>query len=140
MVREAHGYKFHWAVADYLQRAARHIASKVDVDQAYAVGKAAVDLAVKGSNAVMPTIVRKASKPYKWTIGHVPLAEVANVEKKLPRDYITEDGFGITAPCRRYLEPLIGGEAYPPYKDGLPEYVRIKGVSVRRKLKTEYKA
>src|SRR5690242_2611551 len=97
MIREAHGYKYHWAVADYLQRSARHIASKVDVDQAYAVGKAAVELAVKGVNAAMPTIVRKASKPYKWTVGHVPLAEVANVEKKLPADYISADGFGITA-------------------------------------------
>jgi len=140
MVREAHGYKYHWAVADYLQRAARHIASKVDVDQAYAVGKAAVDLAVKGVNAVMPTIVRKSSKPYKWTVGHVPLAEVANVEKKMPPEYITADGFGITDPCRRYLEPLIGGEAFPPFKDGLPDYVRIKGVPVKRKLKTEFKA
>jgi len=139
MIREAHGYKYHWAVADYLQRAARHIASKVDVEQAYAVGKAAVDLAVKGVNAVMPTIVRKASKPYKWTIGHVPLGEVANKEKKLPREYITPDGFGITDACRRYLEPLTGGEAYPPYKDGLPDYVRLKGVSVRKKLKTEFK-
>jgi 6-phosphofructokinase 1 len=139
MIREAHGYKYHWAVADYLQRSARHIASKVDVDQAYAVGKAAVELAVKGVNAVMPTIVRKASKPYRWVIGHVPLADVANQEKKLPRDYITADGFGITDPCRKYLEPLIGGEAYPPYKDGLPDYVRIKGVPVRKKLKTEFK-
>src|ERR1700742_2105753 len=139
MVREAHGYKYHWAVADYLQRAARHIASKVDVDQAYAVGKAAVELAVKGVNAVMPTIVRKASKPYKWTIGHIPLAEVANKEKKLPRDYITEDGFGITAACRRYLQPLIAGEAYPPYKDGLPDYVKIKGAPVRKKVKTDFK-
>ena len=138
MVREAHGYKYHWAVADYLQRSARHIASKVDVDQAYAVGKAAVELAVKGANAVMPTIVRKASKPYKWTIGQVPLGEVANKEKKVPREYITEDGFGITEPCRRYLEPLVAGEAYPPYKDGLPDYVRIKGVPVRRKLKTDF--
>ena len=109
------------------------------MDQAYAVGKAAVELAVKGVNAVMPTIVRKASKPYKWTTGHVPLSDVANVEKKLPPEYITEDGFGITDACRRYLEPLIGGEAYPPYKDGLPEYVRIKGVPVRRRVKTEFK-
>ena len=139
MVREAHGFKYHWAVADYLQRAARHIASRVDVEQAYAVGKAAVELAVKGVNAVMPTIVRKASKPYKWTIGHVPLAEVANKEKKLPPDYIREDGFGITAACRRYLEPLIAGEAYPPYRDGLPDYVRIRGVAVRRKLRSEFK-
>jgi 6-phosphofructokinase 1 len=138
MVREAHGYKYHWAVADYLQRSARHIASKVDSDQAYAVGKAAVELAVKGINAVMPIIVRKASKPYKWTIGHVPLVEVANKEKKVPREYITEDGFGITAACRRYLQPLVAGEAYPPYKDGLPDYVKIKGAPVRKKLKTEF--
>jgi ATP-dependent phosphofructokinase / diphosphate-dependent phosphofructokinase len=139
MVREAHGYKYHWAVADYLQRSARHIASRVDVEQAYAVGKAAVELAVRGVNAVMPTIVRKASRPYKWAIGHVPLSEVANKEKKLPREYIREDGFGITAACRRYLEPLIAGEAYPPYRDGLPDYVHIKGVAVRRKLKGEFK-
>ena len=139
MVREAHGYKYHWAVADYLQRAARHIASRTDVEQAYACGKAAVELAVKGLNAVMPTIVRKSARPYKWVIGHVPLAEVANKEKKIPRDFITADGFGITAACRRYLEPLIAGEAYPPYKDGLPDYVRIKGAPVRRKLKSEFK-
>jgi 6-phosphofructokinase len=139
MVRAAHGYKYHWAVADYLQRAARHIASRVDVEQAYAVGKAAVELAVKGVNAVMPVIVRKAHRPYRWTIGHVALSEVANKEKKLPPQYIRPDGFGITEACRRYLEPLIGGEAYPPYKNGLPEYVRIKGTSVRRKLKSDFK-
>ena len=139
MVREAHGYKYHWAVADYLQRSARHVASRVDVDQAYAVGKAAVELAVKGVNAVMPAIVRKSSKPYRWSIGQVPLSEVANQEKKVPRDYITADGFGITEPCRRYLQPLTVGEAYPPYKDGLPAYVRIKGVSVKRKLTTDFK-
>jgi 6-phosphofructokinase len=139
MVREAHGYKYHWAVADYLQRAARHVASKVDVQQAYAVGKAAVELAVKGRNAVMPAIIRKSSKPYRWVIEAVPLAEVANVEKKVPRDYITEDGFGITEPCRRYLAPLIAGEDPPPYKDGLPQYVRIKGVPVKRRLKSDFK-
>ena len=139
MIREAHGYKYHWAVADYLQRAARHVASRVDVEQAYAVGKAAVELAVQGMNAVMPTIVRRSSRPYRWTIGHVPLAQVANLEKKLPRSFITADGFGITAACRRYLEPLIGGEAPPPYRNGLPEYVRIKGVAVRRKLTAEFK-
>jgi ATP-dependent phosphofructokinase / diphosphate-dependent phosphofructokinase len=138
MVREAHGYKYHWAVADYLQRSARHIASRVDVEQAYAVGKAAVELAARGVNAVMPTIVRKSSRPYRWVIGHVPLAAVANKEKKVPREYIREDGFGITAACRRYLEPLIAGEAYPPYRDGLPDYVRIKGVPVRRKLTSQY--
>ncbi|HEX3984889.1 MAG TPA: 6-phosphofructokinase, partial [Acidisoma sp.] len=139
MVREAHGYKFHWAVADYLQRAARHIASKVDVEQAYAVGKAAVELAVKGVSAVMPIIIRKSSRPYRWTVGHVPLGEVANREKKLPREFITADGFGITEACRRYLAPLIAGEDYPPYRDGLPAYVTLKGVPVRRKLGTEFK-
>jgi ATP-dependent phosphofructokinase / diphosphate-dependent phosphofructokinase len=139
MVREALGYKFHWAVADYLQRSARHIASRVDVEQAYAVGKAAVELAVRGVNAVMPTIVRKASRPYRWSIGHVPLEAVANQEKKLPREYIRADGFGITDACRRYLEPLIGGEAYPPYRAGLPDYVHIKGVRVKRKLTSDYK-
>jgi len=139
LVREAHGYKYHWAVADYLQRSARHVAAKVDVEQAYAVGKAAVELAVKGMNAVMPAIIRKSSKPYRWVIGHASLSEVANQEKKVPRDYITADGFGITEPCRRYLAPLIAGEAYPPYKDGLPAYVRIKGVTVKKKLSTDFK-
>jgi ATP-dependent phosphofructokinase / diphosphate-dependent phosphofructokinase len=139
IVREAHGYKYHWAVPDYLQRASRHVASKVDVQQAYAMGKAAVELAVSGKDAVMPTIIRKKSKPYKWVVGHVALSEVANVEKKLPRDFITEDGFGITEKCRAYLEPLIGGEDYPPYKNGLPDYVKIKGVAVKKKLNTEFK-
>ena len=139
LVKEQLGYKYHWAVADYLQRAARHIASKVDVEQAYAVGKAAVQFAVAGQNAVMPAIIRKSSKPYRWTIEAVPLSAVANVEKTVPRSFITADGFGITAACRRYLEPLIAGEDYPPYKNGLPDYVRIKGKSVRRKLKTTYK-
>jgi len=139
MVREAHGYKYHWAVADYLQRSARHIASRVDVEQAYAVGKAAVELAIKGVNAVMPTIVRKSSRPYRWGIGYVPLAEVANKEKKLPPEYLRPDGFGISEACRRYLEPLIAGEAYPPYKNGLPDYARIRGVGVRRKLKDDFK-
>ncbi len=135
MVREAHGYKFHWAVADYLQRAARHIASRVDVEQAYAVGKAAVEYAIAGRHGVMPAIKRLSSKPYRWKIVPVPLESVANVEKTVPRNFITADGFGITAPCRRYLEPLIGGEDYPPYKNGLPEYARLRGKSVRRRLK-----
>ena len=134
MVKEAFGYKFHWAVADYLQRAARHIASKTDVDQAYALGKAAVELALKGQNAVMPTIDRVSDKPYKWKVGVAPLSKVANVEKFMPRDFITADGFGITAKCRTYLLPLIKGEDYPPYKDGLPQYVRLKNVAVPKKL------
>jgi 6-phosphofructokinase len=134
MVKDALGYKFHWAVADYLQRAARHIASKTDVDQAYALGKAAVELAIKGQNAVMPTVDRVSNKPYKWKIGVAPLSKVANVEKFMPRDFITADGFGITAKCRTYLAPLIKGEDYPPFKDGLPQYVRLKNVAVPKKL------
>jgi 6-phosphofructokinase 1 len=138
MTQEAWGYKFHWAVADYLQRSARHIASKVDVAQAYAVGKAAVQLAVKGRNAIMPVIVRKSAKPYRWSIGEAPLSAVANQEKKVPRDFITSDGFGITAACRRYLAPLIAGEDYPPYVRGLPSYVSLKGLAVPKRLKTKF--
>jgi 6-phosphofructokinase 1 len=138
MTQQAFGYKFHWAVADYLQRSARHIASKVDVDQAYAVGKAAVELALKGRNAVMPVIVRKSSRPYRWTIGEAPLNAVANQEKKVPRHYITADGFGITAACRQYLSPLIHGEDYPPFVDGLPAYVTLKCLGVPKKLKKKF--
>jgi len=138
MVKEAHGYKYHWALADYLQRSARHIASKVDVEQAYAVGKAAVELALAGQNAVMPVIVRKSSRPYRWTIGSTDIAAVANKEKMVPRHFITADGFGITAAARRYLQPLIEGEAYPPYKDGLPQYATLRKAKVRRRLKTDF--
>jgi len=138
LVKDKLGYKYHWAVADYLQRAARHIASKVDVEQAYAVGKAAVELALKGHHAVMPAIVRVSDKPYRWKIGVAPLDKVANVEKMLPRDYITPDGFHITARGRRYLAPLIKGEDYPPYKDGLPRYVVLKNKPVRKKLKAGF--
>jgi len=138
LVKAKLGLKYHYAIADYLQRAARHIASKVDVEQAYAVGKAAVELALQGENAVMPTIVRKSDHPYRWSVGKVALAEVANKEKKMPREFITADGFGITAPCRRYLAPLIRGEDYPPYKDGLPAYVSLKNQRVAKKLKTEF--
>jgi 6-phosphofructokinase 1 len=138
LVKDRLGYKYHWAVADYLQRAARHIASKVDVEQAYAVGKAAVELALKGANAVMPTIVRVADKPYRWKIGTAPLAKVANQEKMLPRDYITRDGFHITAKGRRYLEPLIRGEDHPPYRDGLPRYVELRNVPVKRRLVADF--
>jgi len=134
MIKEALGYKFHWAVADYLQRAARHIASKTDVDQAYALGKAAVELALKGENAVMPAITRLSDKPYKWKIGVAQLKNVANVEKMMPRNFITKDGFGITEKCRAYLAPLIRGEDYPPYKEGLPQYVQLKNVGVTKKL------
>ncbi len=134
MVREALGYKYHWAVADYLQRAARHIASATDVAQAYAVGKAAVELALAGRNAVMPIIVRKSDKPYRWEIGEAPLAKVANVERRMPRSFISRDGFGITAAARRYLAPLIEGEDYPPYQNGLPRYVELENEMVKKKL------
>ena len=126
--------KYHWAVADYLQRSARHIASRTDVAQAYAVGKAAVELALKGRNAVMPAIVRKSDKPYRWSIGVAELKDVANVEKKMPRDYISGDGFHITDKCRRYLLPLIQGEDYPPFRNGMPDYARLKNVPVAKKL------
>ena len=138
MVKQDLGYKFHWAVADYMQRSARHIASKTDVDQAYALGKAAVELALNGENSVMPTIVRVSNKPYRWEIGKANLELVANVEKMMPRNFITEDGFGITQECRDYLLPLIIGEDYPPYKNGLPDYVRLKNSSVAKKLKTDF--
>ena len=138
LVKDRLGYKYHWAVADYLQRSARHIASKVDVEQAYAVGKAAVELALKGHNSVMPTIVRASNRPYRWKIGVAPLEKVANVEKMLPRDYITPDGFHITAKGRRYLAPLIRGEDYPPFRDGLPQYVVLKNRPVRKKLKAGF--
>jgi 6-phosphofructokinase 1 len=138
LVKSKLGLKYHYAIADYLQRAARHIASKVDVAQAYAMGKAAVELALRGENAVMPTIVRKSDKPYRWTVGKVALAAVANKEKMMPRDFITADGFGITAACRRYLAPLIQGEDYPPYKNGLPAYVSLKNQRVAKKLPGEF--
>jgi 6-phosphofructokinase len=136
MIREELGYKYHWAVADYLQRAARHIASRTDVEQAYAMGKAAVDLALAGRNSVMPTVVRTSSRPYRWKIGEARLSRVANVEKMMPRNFITPDGFGITKRCRDYLEPLVQGEDYPPYgRDGMPKYVQLKNVAVAKKLK-----
>lgn len=139
LVKDKLGYKYHWAVADYLQRAARHIASKTDVEQAYAVGKAAVELAIKGRNAVMPVIVRKSNKPYKWTIESADLKDIANKEKMMPRDFITADGFHITDKCRQYLAPLIAGEDYPPYKNGLPSYVKLKNVAVKKKLAAGFK-
>jgi 6-phosphofructokinase 1 len=139
LVQAKLGYKYHWAVADYLQRAARHIASKTDLEQSYAVGKAAVELAIRGESGVMPTIVRVSSRPYRWKIGAARLEDVANVEKKMPRDFITPDGFHITAKCRRYLEPLVAGEAFPPFEKGLPRYVRLKNAAVRKKTKTAFK-
>src|SRR3569623_50992 len=138
LVKDRLGFKYHWAVADYLQRSARHIASKTDVEQAYAVGRAAVELAITGETAVMPAIIRTSGRPYRWHIGVAPFAKVAYVEKKMPRNFISRDGFHITEACRRYLLPLIAGESYPPYKSGLPQYVRLKNVAVAKKLKTPF--
>ena len=139
LIKEDLGFKYHWSVADYLQRAARHIASQVDVDQAYALGASAVKLAIEGQNAVMPTIERISDHPYKWKLGTARLSRVANIEKKMPKKFITIDGFGITPSCERYLKPLIKGEAYPPYKDGLPKYVTLKNKSVKKKLSNNFK-
>ena len=134
MINEALGHKLHWAVADYLQRAARHIASKTDVQQAYELGERAVQLALEGHNAVMPTVERISDTPYAYRIGMAALADVANVEKFLPRNYITEDGFGITEACKRYLAPLIQGEDYPVYREGLPVYATLRNVAVEKRL------
>ena len=138
MVKDELGYKYHWAVADYLQRAARHIASKTDVEQAYALGTATVDLALEGKSAIMATIVRLSDDPYQWGIGSVALSEVANREKLMPMEYISENGFCITDACRQYLAPLIQGEDYPPYNAGLPQYVRLNNRPVEKKLKSTF--
>jgi 6-phosphofructokinase len=132
------GCKCHWAVPDYLQRSARHIASETDVQQAYAVGRAAVEFAIAGRSAVMPAIRRLSDSPYRWDIIAAPLAEVANQEKLLPPDFISDDGFGITDAARRYLAPLIVGEAYPPFKNGLPDYVKLQNVAAPKKLTAEF--
>ncbi len=139
MIKQELGFKYHWAVADYLQRSARHIASATDVEQAYAMGKAAVELALAGKTAVMPTIRRTSDAPYRWEVGEAALADVANVEKPLPREFITDDGFGITEAARRYLQPLIEGEDYPPFARGLPQYVRLKNRPVAKKLNTTFR-
>ncbi len=134
MIKNALGYKYHYAIADYLQRAARHIASATDVEQAYALGRAAVEYALSGRNAIMPTIVRESDEPYRWHIGEVPLADVANVEAKMPAEYIDESGFFVTEACLRYLRPLIAGEDYPPYRKGLPDYARLRAEKVAKRL------
>jgi 6-phosphofructokinase 1 len=138
MVRDNLGLKYHYAIADYLQRSARHIASDTDVKQAYAVGKAAVQYALQGKSAVMPVIKRVSQKPYRWKIESAPLSRIANKEKMLPRRFITKDGFGITAAGRRYLEPLIKGENYPPYIKGLPKTAKLKNRPVKPKTGTKF--
>jgi ATP-dependent phosphofructokinase / diphosphate-dependent phosphofructokinase len=132
------GHKCHWAVADYLQRSARHIASETDVEQAYAVGRAAVEFAIAGRNAVMPAIRRISDSPYRWDIVEAPLSAIANQEKLLPPEFISADGFGITEAARRYLAPLIVGEAFPPFKNGLPDYVRLQNVATPKKLTRQF--
>ncbi len=139
MIREDLGYKFHYAIADYLQRSARHIASQTDFDQAYALGRTAVEYAAEGRTTLMPAIRRLADEPYRWDIVPADLKQIANVEKPLPRDYITEDGYGITEKARRYLAPLIEGESYPPYVSGLPRYVRLKNELAPKKLPADWK-
>ena len=134
IIKKSLGYKFHWAVADYLQRAARHLASNSDVEQAYALGEAAVEMALDGKNSIMPAIIRTSNNPYKWEIGCGELKDIANVEKMMPTNYISEDGFSITDECREYLLPLIEGENYPPYINGLPDYVVLKKSKVDKKL------
>jgi 6-phosphofructokinase 1 len=136
LIKDKLGYKYHWALADYLQRSARHLASKTDLEQAHALGVAAVDLALQGKNAVMATICRLADAPYRWEIGDAPLAEIANVERKMPPEFISPDGFHITDACRAYLQPLIIGEEPPPYRNGLPDYVRLKNIAAPKKLET----
>lgn len=139
MIKQSTGYKYHWALADYLQRSARHLASKTDVDQAYAVGRRAVELALRGQSAVMVSIERSKGDTYDWYLGEAPLAKVANMEKKMPRSFITKDGFGITKKARDYLQPLIAGEDHPPYKNGLPDYVKLQNKMARTKLRTGFK-
>lgn len=134
IIQEQLKFKTHWAVADYLQRSARHIASKIDVEQAYALGKAAVEMAIAGKNGVMPIIVRTNNNPYTWEIQVANLSEIANIEKQLPKDFISNDGFGITNKCREYILPLIAGEDYPPYHNGIPQYVYLEKHMVNKKL------
>ncbi|OGV25691.1 MAG: 6-phosphofructokinase [Legionellales bacterium RIFCSPHIGHO2_12_FULL_37_14] len=134
LIKQKLGYKYHWAVADYLQRSARHIASKTDLDQAFQLGKSAVEFAMQGMHAVMPIIQREQSIPYEWSIGHVALKDVANIERTLPDEYIAEDNMGVTNLCLEYLRPLIQGEAYPPYVDGIPQYVNLDLNLVAKRL------
>ena len=129
------GFKYHWAVSDYLQRSARHISSQVDLDHAYAVGKAAVEYGSSGENAIMPIIIRKKTKPYSWEVGKVALSKVANIERKMPRNFISKDGFGITQSCKNYLSPLIQGEAWAPFEDGVIQTAYLKNKLIRKKLR-----
>jgi 6-phosphofructokinase 1 len=134
LIKQRLGYKYHWAVADYLQRAARHLASQTDVEQSYQVGYKGVEFALNGFHSVMPAIKRVSDAPYTWEIQPAPLSEIANREKFMPREFISEDGYHITAACREYLLPLIAGEAYPPFSNGLPDYVQLTKTLITPKL------
>ena len=137
MIKQSTGYKYHWALSDYLQRSARHLASKIDVDHAYAAGRRAVEMALEGKTSLMVTIERSRGDTYKWFLGEASLEKVANMEKKMPRNFITKDGFGITKKAKDYLKPLIIGEDFPPFKSGLPEYVKLKNILAAKKLKSD---
>ena len=138
MIKQSTGYKYHWALSDYLQRSARHLASKIDVDHAYAAGRRAVEMALKGKTSLMVTIEREKGEKYKWFLGEASLEKVANMEKKMPRNFITKDGFGITKKAKDYLKPLIIGEDFPPFKSGLPQYVKLKNILTAKKLKSDF--
>ncbi|SVB58102.1 uncharacterized protein METZ01_LOCUS210956, partial [marine metagenome] len=138
MINKELGYKFHYAIADYLQRSARHLASQTDLDQAYAVGEAAVNMAVNGKKSLMVTIQRLSDDPYRWSIGSVDLSKVANSEKMMPKSFIKKSGYSITSSCRKYLAPLIEGEAYPNYENGLPRFATLKNKLVPKRLKTKF--
>ena len=138
MIKQSTGYKYHWALSDYLQRSARHLASKIDVDHAYAIGRRAVEMALEGKTSLMVTIEREKGEKYKWFLGEASLEKVANMEKKMPRNFITKDGFGITKKAKDYLKPLIVGEDFPPFKSGLPNYVKLKNILTAKKLKSDF--
>ena len=138
MIKQSTGYKYHWALSDYLQRSARHLASKIDVDHAYAAGRRAVEMAIEGKTSLMVTIEREKGEKYKWFLGEASLEKVANMEKKMPRNFITKDGFGITKKAKDYLKPLIIGEDFPPFKSGLPQYVKLKNILTSKKLKSDF--
>ena len=138
MIKQSTGYKYHWALSDYLQRSARHLASKIDVDHAYAAGRRAVEMAIEGKTSLMVTIEREKGEKDKWFLGEASLEKVANMEKKMPRNFITKDGFGITKKAKDYLKPLIIGEDFPPFKSGLPQYVKLKNILTAKKLKSDF--
>ena len=138
MIKQSTGYKYHWALSDYLQRSARHLASKIDVDHAYAAGRRAVEMAIEGKTSLMVTIEREKGEKDKWFLGEASLEKVANMEKKMPRNFITKDGFGITKKAKDYLKPLIIGEDFPPFRSGLPKYVKLKNILIAKKLKSDF--